>query len=269
MSWWGKLAGGAFGFMLGGPLGALLGAALGHNFDKGLERFGGVDLLDQGERERVQTAFFTATFSVLGYLAKVDGRVSRAEISFAEQVMRQLSMDVEQRKAAIALFSEGKQANFPLEGVLEQFRRECQGRATLLQLFLEIQISAVWADGEFSDAERYALETIRQHLRVPKVVFDAIRRRIEAVHGPASGVGGGRRSADHGQTLDTAYAILGVDAATSDVEVKKAYRRLLSQHHPDKLVAKGLPEEMMQLAARKTHEIKQAYETIKACRAES
>ncbi len=268
MSWWGKLAGGAFGFMLGGPLGALLGAALGHNFDKGLESLDGDELLGPGEQERVQTAFFTTTFSVLGYLAKADGRVSRAEISFAEQVMRQLSMDAEQRKAAIALFNEGKQADFPLEGVLRQFRRECQGRGTLIQLFLEIQISAVWADGEFSEAEQRVLETIRQHLRVPEAVFEEIRRRIEAVHGPAAGAGA-RRTVDHGLTPAAAYAILGVDAATPDVEVKKAYRRLLSQHHPDKLVAKGLPEEMMQLAARKTHEIKQAYETIKAYRARS
>ncbi len=270
MSWWGKLAGGAFGFMLGGPLGALLGAALGHNFDKGLDSLGSGDLLGPGEQERVQTAFFTTTFSVLGYLAKADGRVSRAEISFAEQVMRQLSMDAAQRKAAIALFNEGKQADFPLEGVLRQFRQECQGRGTLIQLFLEIQISAVWADGEFSDAEQRVLETIRRHLRVSEAVFDEIRRRIEAVHGPAAGAAGGARGgADSGLTPAAAYAILGVDAATPDAEVKKAYRRLLSRHHPDKLVAKGLPEEMMQLAARKTHEIKQAYETIKAYRARS
>ena len=67
-------------------------------------------------------------------------------------------------------------------------------------------------------------------------------------------------------SIDQSYAILGVDKGASDAEVKKAYRRLMSQHHPDKLVAKGLPEEMMKVATEKTHEIRQAYEAIKAAR---
>ncbi len=263
MSWWGKLAGGAFGFMLGGPLGALLGAALGHNFDKGLTR---LDRAASGPetRERVQTAFFTTTFSVLGHLAKADGRVSRAEIAFAEQVMRQLSLDPEQRRAAIALFNEGKQPGFPLDGVLEQFRRECRGRVTLIQLFLEILLSAAWADGEYSDAEARVLDHVRRVLRISDAWFDEIRARVEAASG-ASSAG----TARNGLTLERAYAILGVDASASDAEIKKAYRRLLSQHHPDKLVSKGLPEEMIEVAAHKTHEIRQAYETIKARRAGS
>jgi DnaJ like chaperone protein len=66
--------------------------------------------------------------------------------------------------------------------------------------------------------------------------------------------------------LDHAYAILGVEREATDAEVKRAYRRLLSRHHPDKLVSKGLPEEMMKLAAEKTHEIRQAYETITRAR---
>ena len=67
MSWWGKLVGGAFGYMLGGPLGAMLGAALGHKFDKGLQGMPDAGVAwGAGERERIQTAFFTATFSVMG-----------------------------------------------------------------------------------------------------------------------------------------------------------------------------------------------------------
>ncbi len=259
MSWWGKLAGGAFGFLLGGPLGALLGAALGHNFDKGLDR---LEQVGPGfeARERVQTAFFTATFTVLGHLAKADGRVSRAEIAFAEQVMRRLSLDDAQRAAAIALFREGKRPDFPLFGVLDQLRRECRGQPSLIQLFVEIQLSAAWADGEYSPAEARVLERIREGLRLSAGEFDEIRRRVEAASG-ASGVEG-----ENGLTIERAYAILGVDASASDAEVERAYRRLLSQHHPDKLVSKGLPEEMMELAAHKTHEIRQAYETIRARR---
>ena len=74
MAWWGKLLGGAFGYMLGGPLGAMLGATLGHSFDRGLKQLT-VDGPAPADRERIQTAFFTATFSVMGHLAKVDGAI--------------------------------------------------------------------------------------------------------------------------------------------------------------------------------------------------
>ncbi|MEW8432270.1 MAG: co-chaperone DjlA, partial [Candidatus Thiodiazotropha sp.] len=93
MSWWGKLVGGAFGFMLGGPLGAVLGAALGHHFDKGLRGLPDDQISwGPGDQERVQTAFFTATFSVMGHLAKADGRVSPDEIKMAEALMAQMSL---------------------------------------------------------------------------------------------------------------------------------------------------------------------------------
>ena len=75
MAWWGKLIGGTFGFMLGGPLGAMLGAALGHQVDYALGGRAGVRY-HLGDQERVQTAFFTATFSVMGHVAKADGRVA-------------------------------------------------------------------------------------------------------------------------------------------------------------------------------------------------
>ncbi|KZZ15482.1 hypothetical protein A3751_17250 [Oleiphilus sp. HI0080] len=63
--------------------------------------------------------------------------------------------------------------------------------------------------------------------------------------------------------LEEAYDVLGLEKECSDQELKRAYRRLMSQHHPDKLVAKGLPEEMMKLATEKTQQIKEAYELVK------
>ena len=90
MSWWGKILGGSFGYMLGGPLGALLGAALGHQFDRGINS-GAIEFgqFRQGDTERVQTAFFTTTFLVMGHLAKADGRVSESEIAAAQFIMQQ------------------------------------------------------------------------------------------------------------------------------------------------------------------------------------
>jgi len=134
VSWWGKLAGGAFGFMLGGPLGALLGAVLGHNLDKGLRGLEQDEGIAPGDQERVQTAFFTATFSIMGHLAKADGRVSKDEIALARTVMERMDLDADMRRAAIELFDQGKRAHFPLDDVLEQFRRECHRRSTLIQM---------------------------------------------------------------------------------------------------------------------------------------
>lgn len=260
MGWWGKIVGGAFGFMLGGPLGAMLGAALGHNLDRGLER---LQLSGPSGVEQVRTAFFTATFSVMGRVAKADGRVSEDEIAFARAVMDSMALGGDQRQVAIRLFTEGKQAEFPLDDALDQFRKECRRASTLIRVFLEIQLQAAYADGRLSPGERELLVYIFERLGFSEAEFehlDAMVRRAASFTGEAAA---GTPPRDR---LREAYEVLGVAEDASDDEVKKAYRRLMNQHHPDKLVAKGLPEEMMQLAKEKTQEIKAAYETIREAR---
>ncbi len=255
--------------MLGGPLGALLGAALGHHFDKGLQGLPDDQIgWGPGDQERVQTAFFTATFSVMGHLAKADGRVSHDEIRLAEALMAQMSLSSEMRNTAIRLFNEGKADDFPLDDVVEQFRRECHRRQTLIQMFLEIQIQAAYADGRLHKVEESLLLHICSLLNVSEFTFRRLERMIRAQSHYAGGGAGGERVAPgrRGPTLEDAYAALNITADATDREVKRAYRRLISQHHPDKLVSKGLPEEMMKMAAQKTDEIKKAYESIKQAR---
>lgn len=261
MSWWGKLFGGAFGFMLGGPLGALIGAALGHNFDAGLRRLdAGVPLSDQ---ERAQTAFFTATFALMGRLAKADGRVTPDEIRVAERIMDQMRLRPEQRGAAQRLFTEGKRDDFPLDEVLDQLRQECRRRHSLLRLFLEIQLQAAYADGVVKAEERELLRYMGQRLGFDPREFAIIEGMVQA---EARFRDVPPQSRARGMSVTDAYAVLGVTAGASNAEVKKAYRRLMSQHHPDKLVAKGLPEEMNRLATEKTQEVKAAYERVKEAR---
>jgi DnaJ like chaperone protein len=257
MSWWGKLVGGAFGFMVGGPLGALIGAAIGHNFDSGMKLQA---TTAPGDQERVQTAFFTATFSVMGHIAKADGHVSKDEIANARQVMASMELDAEMRKVAINLFQQGKARDFPLDTILEQFRRECHRRQHLIRLFIEIQLQAAYADGKMHQKERAMLLHICQRLGITPDEFDVLAGAAGAERN-YGGVSGRDR-----MSLSDAYAILEIPSSSTDKEIKKAYRRMMSRHHPDKLVAKGLPEEMMKIATEKTQEIQTAYELIKKSR---
>jgi DnaJ like chaperone protein len=258
MPWWGTLLGGTLGYMFGGPLGALLGAALGRNFDRGIKITDQHGAFGAGQQERVQAAFFTTTFSVMGYIAKADGRVSRDEIAAAESLMGQMQLNDQQRKAAIKLFNEGKKDDFPLHDVLRQFRQESMRRRNLVQMFLEIQIAMAMADGHLHATEKKVLYQIGDWLGFARTDIE----HLFNMAGPGAGGTTGQRK----QSLKKAYDILGVGKSASDAEIKKAYRRLMSQHHPDKLIAKGLPDEMIKFATEKTQEIKSAYEQIKESR---
>lgn len=261
MSWWGTLIGGAFGYLIGGPIGALLGASLGSSFGGAARRFdsGGALGFDSGpsRRERAQLAFFAATFGVMGQVAKADGRVSPEEIRLAERVMDQLGLDAEQRRAARALFNEGKSGAFRLDDVLDQLRSECLRGSNIRRMFLEIQFQAAWADGGLHPEERSLLQHIAARLGLSRADYI----ELERMFGSAVSA-----SAD-GPSLESAYETLGVPPDAPYDEVKRAYRRLMSRHHPDKLAARGLPEEMMRAATERTQQIKAAWETVKTARA--
>ncbi len=286
---WGKLLGGTFGFMIGGPLGAVLGAALGHTFDKGIKLHLSHDVSDEdlppGDAERIKMAFFTATFSVMGYIAKADGRVDKTEIALAEALMSSMNLDDELRSLAKKLFDEGKQDGFDAEALVLQFRQECQRRTSLYRMFVEILIQAALADGVMCPDEEVALLKVAGILGFSEYSFRQLEMLVRfsmgadqsggtgrgygAGQGPGPGTGrgtGGRRQAAPGSdrmTLRDAYGVLGVETSDDKATVKRAYRRLMSQHHPDKLVSKGLPEEMIKLATDKTQHIQKAYEKVK------
>ena len=276
MSWLGKIVGGALGFALGGPIGALVGVALGHNLDQSARAGRGwtdADLLDADDaagfldapedldpRERTQTAFFTATFAVMGHLAKADGTVTRDEIRLASRVMDEMQLSGAHRRLAQRLFREGRAADFPVGEVLDQLRRECRYSGHLITMFVEILLHAAFADGELHAQEHALLQSICARLRLPAGELERLEAMVRAEHHARSG------KPSDALSTDDAYAILGVDESCSDAELKRAYRRMMNRHHPDKLVAKGLPEEMMRVATEKTREIKAAWDRLKEVR---
>lgn len=268
MSWWGKVAGGAFGFAMGGPIGAIIGAVVGHQLDQGLRKAAEHDALGYSgtnNQERMQTVFFTTVFSVMGHLAKADGRVSETEIQMARSFMQQMNLDEQQKKFAIELFQQGKKPDFQLEDVIDQFREECGRNRTLKQMFIEILLYAAYADGHVHTAERHILTRICNRLGFSPAQFAVIEGMVKAQHA-FHGRNGREPARPRADLLSEAYQALGISETASESEIKKAYRRQMSQHHPDKLVAKGLPEEMIKLANEKTGEIKAAYETIRKAR---
>ena len=253
MSWWGKLIGGYLGLVLGGPIGALLGAALGHHFDK-------EDSVSEpaARQDRLQTAFYAATFSVMGHICKADGRVTPDEISTAKMIMARMALTTEQVEMAIKLFDQGKDQGFPLQAVLLQLKNELALSKDMKRMFLEIQCYAAYADGVIHPNEKAILMKICDIIGLPQYEFESIAVAIEAEtkrHGSS-------QSQPEQMSLPDAYSTLGLASNAQKDEVKRIYRRLISQHHPDKLVSKGLPEEMIKIANQRTQEIREAYEII-------
>lgn len=262
MNLWGKLIGGFLGYMMGGFFGALIGALLGHQFDRGISRFSGDFTAGLGglSQVEIQRAFFEATFSVMGAIAKADGRVSEEEIALARQVMARLGLSETARREAMALFSQGKQSDFDLEAMLARFHYATRRARNLRQMFIEIQLHSAYADGELNPSEKKLLLTICRELDFSTLEFDRLNAMVLAERHAAKG------GKVEQVSVDDAYAILNLPSTASDAEVKRAYRKLINQHHPDKLVAKGLPAEMMKLAEEKTHEIRASYERIREAR---
>ncbi|WP_281647574.1 co-chaperone DjlA [Parendozoicomonas sp. Alg238-R29] len=268
--WFRTVLFGLLGMMFGGPFGAIMGALLGAWLDNQNQRPRMV--YGRQRQSETQTAFFEATFLVMGKLAKADGRVKEEEIQLATALMNEMRLSPEQRQQAIHLFNQGKNGA-PVDAVLTRFRQTAGG--SLIQMFLEIQLQAAFADGDISQAEMAILHDACQLLGVNKLAFDLLCQRFQAQrafyshHAGHGGHQGNWQSAPRKDELKEAYATLGVNSGASDRDVKRAWRKLMSEHHPDKLVSKGLPEEMMEVAKRKTQEIQAAYDLIQQHRKQS
>ncbi len=248
--WYGKLIGALVGYAIGRLPGSMIGAFIGHLFD--VERTqGGIH-----SARTVQQLFFRDTFQFMGHIAKADGRVSEQEIRAARSVMAQFRLAEADVQRAIALFTEGKAADFPVNERLRELARILGGRIDLRLMFVQIQLQTALLGGGLNPASRAILSRICAALRISEQQFAQMESMLRMHAGAASGARSGASS------LSESYQVLGVGKTATDAEVTKAYRRLMNQNHPDKLVAKGLPESMMKAAEEKTRSIRAAYEVI-------
>lgn len=271
----GRILGTVFGFMFARFFGAILGYIVGYMFDKGysqdFNQKGGFGRFFTNQDQFTQQAiFFHTLFSVMGHIAKADGQVSDAEIRMASQLMDQMGLEGDTRREAQEAFREGKANDFPLKQTIQEFKDSCHGRKDILQVFLEILIQAAYVDGKLDKAEQKILENVAHFMGFKESdllyllsVFEAEIRFRQGKQGQHSQHRSRQSTYTAQQSLNDAFKILGVQESDDDKTIKRAYRKLMSENHPDKLVSKGLPKQALELAKNKTQDIQAAYELIK------
>lgn len=279
MSITGKVVGALIGLLLfKNPWGVIIGLVLGHFYDQGVSATRRRTAHSPEGLVKVRERFFTATFEVMGHVAKADGRVSEAEIAAARKVMAELRLDGAQIHAAIQHFTRGKNSGFDVEETVRDFREVCADQPEMLRVFLEFQVRAALEGVDMQGPARTAIQKVAELLDVSRLELAHIeavlrlqREYFRQRGGEGAGANGGQGSGGQaapkpGMKLDAAYQVLEVEARASNEEVSRAYRRQLSKHHPDKLKANGLPESMLEHAKQRTQQIIEAYELIKATR---
>lgn len=254
-----KLIGLLAGIYFLGFIGGLLGFGVGWVIDRIRDYgSGGMNPLQHALR---QTVFLETLFIAMGRLAKADGRVSEAEIAHAETLMRNLGMSEAHRPQAIALFKKGVDPATDLKQTCSRFMSVCGHTRSLREVLLVYLITFALADEQFHPAEEAVLADMAACLGYDvatyKRLVDMVLNQGHFADGPQS-----KRAA-----LDDAYKALGVTKESTDQEVKRAYRKLISQYHPDKLIGQGLPDDMIAIATEKAKEIQVAYDLIVKSRA--
>ena len=237
MSIWGKIGGAAAGMLFGGPIGAAVGVLAGHFLiDRGAEAGDG----DPG------VAFAIAMIALAAKMAKADGVVTDEEVETFDRIFR---VPPEERNSVRRFFDLARQDTAGYEAYAGQIARLYADKPAVLEDILDGLFEIAEADGVLHPGEDAFLERVADIFGFSPGEY----RRIRASH----------------FTPDAAdpYVVLGVAYDAGDEEIKRTYRRLVRENHPDSLIARGVPEEFVRLATDKLAAINGAYEKILAERA--
>jgi len=325
MSLWGKIFGITLGYLfVGGPWGILMGFIIGHIIDQGFTVFqvAAFTRITARELESIAPEFFTALFSVMGFVAKAVGKEG-GDIGRVLAVMNSMGIPMEYKNDVVNLYRSGFSPDFSMHRMVGQLYIDCQEHSKLFEIFVELLLLAAMTDGKLSPIERQHIQTVCFQLDLSMSEFNRMQRLVRSVarktlkrgakqnadHASENAAAeafaqftqkdkqtekvkakpnraeswrekvekrrerkfrqsmpGGRNNSAEKRNLETAFAILNITQNASNDDIKQAYRRLTSRHHPDKLVAKGMPEEVLKMAEVRTREIRKAYDHIRAVR---
>jgi DnaJ like chaperone protein len=251
--------------------GAILGVLIGHWFDRGMAQ----DFSQKGawgrflygaEKAAGDANFIYTLFAVMGHVAKAKGKVTTSDIAQAQELMRRLSLNSDATREAQEAFREGKEPTFPLQQVMKDFSASFYGNRDVLQLFMEQLIGLALNDGILEKSEHEVLVNVAKSLGFTRFQLDQwlmMEKAAFRFHQHRRQQHQQQRKTTSQDEINNAYEVLGVTAQNSNAEIKKAYRKLMARHHPDKLASKGLPEEVMKQAQQRAQDIQAAYEKIK------
>jgi DnaJ like chaperone protein len=252
-----KFIGAVIGFFILGFFGAIIGFFVGGAIDRNIAYgAGAINPLSSALR---QSVFIETLFILKGKLAKADGHISPEEVGHTEQIIKQLGMTAEHREIAIGLFKKGAGADFDYGPQLKQFMAVCGKTNNLKQMLLVYLIVLALSDGRIDPPEEILLVDIARDLGYDR---DAFKRLLEMVLSQSHFAGAGGAQTASPSALDDAYKALGISRESSDQEIKRAYRKLMSQYHPDKLMGQGLPKDMIDVATKQAQEVQVAYDLI-------
>ncbi|MFO7914644.1 MAG: TerB family tellurite resistance protein [Candidatus Krumholzibacteriales bacterium] len=242
MSWYGKLTFGSLGLFMGGPLGAIIGAAIGHHVvDRKADMAGGGGF-NQAEKSRA--AFFVSIFSILGRIAEADGATTEDEVAVVNNFIAGLNISADERNFARKVFSEARNSHYSIEDFALQFYSINRNNRSVINSFMDVLFQVAAADGRLHPAEERALQSVKAVFNISDSEFESLKAR-------------------YFDEADKYYRVLGCAPDSSDAEIRKSYRKLVKDFHPDTIVSKGLPEEFTEFASRRFKEIQEAYEQIR------
>jgi len=237
MSFWKAGIGGMIGFTIGGPIGGILGAIIG-------SKLGDKEQARPSNNQKNQAAFFTALFACFAKIAKADGKVTREEVDKVDHFIKErFKFPPDQRAFAIQVFNHAKDDNNSFKDYASQLSSLLSNNQSALVMFYELLFELSMADGHLDPAEEEILSQAIPIFGLDPDLFNLNKRKF-------------------GADISDAYAVLGVTKDMSYKEIKTAYQRKRKEFHPDTLLSKGLPEELLEKAKDKFIEIQSAFEEI-------
>jgi DnaJ like chaperone protein len=189
--------------------------------------------------------FFVATFSMLAKVAQADGRISPEEIHAVEHFMaHELNLAPESKRFAVEIFETAIHSPMEFEDFAGQFYHQFQNQPRLLDLMIDLLLRLSVADGTLTESEEKLINSAARIFHFTEEKYHELKSR-------------------YAPDFEKYYAILGTNSRASDDEIKRQYRKLVKEYHPDKIASKGLPEEFTKLANDKFREIQDAYDAVR------